>query len=63
MRTVAGITEFDRVMLYRFLPDWHGEVLAEALKPGVDGYLGLRFPGGNIPPPTPDACTWSTDNG
>jgi diguanylate cyclase (GGDEF)-like protein len=50
MQTVAGITEFDRVMLYRFLPDWHGEVLAERLKPGVDGYLGLRFPAGDIPP-------------
>jgi diguanylate cyclase (GGDEF)-like protein len=50
MRTVADITEFDRVMLYRFLPDWHGEVLAERLKPGVPGYLGLRFPAGDIPP-------------
>jgi diguanylate cyclase (GGDEF)-like protein len=49
MDTITDITEFDRVMLYRFLPDWHGEVIAERLKPGVQGYLGLRFPAGDIP--------------
>jgi diguanylate cyclase (GGDEF)-like protein len=49
MDAVADLVGFDRVMLYRFLPDWHGEVLAERLAPGVDGYLGLRFPEGDIP--------------
>ena len=38
-KLMAGITGFDRVMLYRFLADWDGKVIAERLKPGVDGYL------------------------
>jgi diguanylate cyclase (GGDEF)-like protein len=49
MNDVARITQFDRVLLYRFLPDWHGEVIAEHLKPGLHGYLGLRFPASDVP--------------
>jgi diguanylate cyclase (GGDEF)-like protein len=49
MQTVAGIIGFDRVMLYRFLPEWHGEVIAERLRAGVPGYLGLRFPATDLP--------------
>lgn len=37
------------MLLYRFLPGWHGEVLDERLAPGVEGYLGLRFPLSDIP--------------
>jgi light-regulated signal transduction histidine kinase (bacteriophytochrome) len=50
VRAIAGITGFDRVMAYRFLPDWSGEVVAEALHPGVASFLGLRFPASDIPP-------------
>jgi chemotaxis family two-component system sensor kinase Cph1 len=39
----------DRVMCYRFLPDWHGEVIYEACRPGIDGFLGLRFPASDLP--------------
>jgi diguanylate cyclase (GGDEF)-like protein len=49
LKSVAGISQFDRVMLYKFLPDWHGEVIAEALTPGVPGFLGLRFPATDLP--------------
>ncbi|MEO8281475.1 MAG: EAL domain-containing protein [Ideonella sp.] len=49
MTTVARIVQFDRVMLYKFLPEWHGEVIAETLHAGVHGFLGLRFPAGDIP--------------
>jgi len=49
MTTVARITQFDRVMLYRFLPEWHGEVVAETLQTGVPGFLGLRFPATDLP--------------
>lgn len=49
MNAIADLAGFDRVMLYRFLPGWHGEVLDERLVPGTDGYLGLRFPEGDIP--------------
>lgn len=46
---VARITDFDRVLLYKFLPGYHGEVIAERKKPGIDSYLGLRFPESDIP--------------
>jgi chemotaxis family two-component system sensor kinase Cph1 len=49
LKSVAGICRFDRVMLYKFLPDWHGEVIAEELTPGVQGFLGLRFPATDLP--------------
>jgi diguanylate cyclase (GGDEF)-like protein len=41
---------YDRVMVYRFLPGWHGEVVHERCRPGVGGFLGLRFPASDIPP-------------
>lgn len=50
MRLIAEITGYDRVMLYQFLPEWHGKVVAEVCQPGVEGYLGLHFPAGDIPP-------------
>jgi diguanylate cyclase (GGDEF)-like protein len=43
-------TGYDRVMYYHFLPDLHGEVVAERCRPGIDSYLGLHFPAGDIPP-------------
>lgn len=43
------LTEFDRIMIYRFHEDWSGEVIAEHIGPGVSGYLGLRFPASDIP--------------
>ncbi len=42
-------TGFDRVKVYRFAPDQSGEVIAEATKPGVDSFLGLRYPASDIP--------------
>ncbi len=46
---VSRQTGLDRVMCYRFLPDWHGEVIHEVCRPGIDGFLGLRFPASDIP--------------
>ncbi|MBN1207286.1 MAG: GAF domain-containing protein [Myxococcaceae bacterium] len=46
---VRALTGFDRVMVYRFDADWHGEVLAESRREGVDGFLGLHFPASDIP--------------
>lgn len=46
---VAKTTGFDRCMLYQFGRDWHGEVMAERLRPNVNGFLGLRFPAGDLP--------------
>ena len=46
---IRALTGFDRVMLYRFDDDGHGDVLEEARAEGVDSYLGHRFPGSDIP--------------
>lgn len=46
---VSELTGFDRVMLYMFHPDGHGEVVAETTRPGVDSFLGLHFPATDIP--------------
>ena len=46
----AALTGYDRVMLYKFHPDQHGEVVAECKKEGVpDSWLGLQFPATDIP--------------
>ena len=46
LREILG---YDRVMVYRFLPDESGEVVAEARDPQVDSFLGLRYPRADIP--------------
>lgn len=46
---VRALTGFDRVMVYRFDEDWHGEVVAESRAEGVSGFLGLHFPASDIP--------------
>ena len=51
VRHLREITGFDRVMAYRFMADWSGEVIAESTAPGVDSYLGLVFPASDIPAP------------
>ena len=46
MRRVSG---FDRVMVYRFLPDGSGVVDAEARGDDVESFLGLHYPSSDIP--------------
>ena len=48
-RSVAALSGFDRVMIYRFLPDESGEVVAEAMTTGREPLLGLRYPESDIP--------------
>lgn len=48
-RQVRALTGFDRVMVYRFDHTGSGEVVAEALRPGVDSFLGLNYPASDIP--------------
>jgi len=43
------ITGLDRVMVYRFDPDWNGEVVAEARSEEIEGFMGMRFPASDIP--------------
>ncbi|MBU2533060.1 MAG: GAF domain-containing protein, partial [Alphaproteobacteria bacterium] len=47
VRTVTG---FDRVMIYRFAADKHGEVIAESTN-RADSFLGLHYPASDIPEP------------
>ena len=49
VKTLRRLTGFDRVMAYQFLDDGAGEVVAEAKSPGIEPYLGLRYPASDIP--------------
>lgn len=49
VRFTGELTGFERVMLYRFDADWHGEVVAERRSAAVESYLGLHFPASDIP--------------
>jgi light-regulated signal transduction histidine kinase (bacteriophytochrome) len=46
---VQALTGYDRVMIYRFEPEGHGKVVAEALTGSLPSYSGLYFPGSDIP--------------
>jgi two-component system, chemotaxis family, sensor kinase Cph1 len=48
---VRQVTGFDRVMLYKFDDDGHGEVLAEEKLDEMESYLGLHFPESDVPQP------------
>jgi light-regulated signal transduction histidine kinase (bacteriophytochrome) len=47
---VREVTGFDRVMIYRFADDKHGEVIAESTS-RPDSFLGLHYPASDIPDP------------
>ena len=47
---IREVTGFDRVMIYRFAPDKHGEVIAESTS-RADSFLGLHYPASDIPDP------------
>ncbi len=51
VREVRNVTGFDRVMLYRFDHDGHGEVVAEDKVDEMESYLGLHYPESDIPQP------------
>jgi chemotaxis family two-component system sensor kinase Cph1 len=49
VREVRSVTGFDRVMLYKFDVDGHGEVVAEDKIDEMESYLGLHYPESDIP--------------
>ncbi|BAT87784.1 hypothetical protein VIGAN_05118700 [Vigna angularis var. angularis] len=49
VETVSEMTGYDRVMVYKFHEDEHGEVVAERKRPDLKPYMGLHFPAGDIP--------------
>ncbi|MEO5903067.1 MAG: GAF domain-containing protein [Gemmatimonadaceae bacterium] len=46
MRTITG---FDRVWVYFFHEDWHGEIIGESMRDGIEPWLGLHYPASDIP--------------
>jgi chemotaxis family two-component system sensor kinase Cph1 len=46
MRSATG---FDRAMVYRFLPDQSGMVVAEDANANLESFLGLHYPASDIP--------------
>ena len=46
---VKNIINYDRVMIYRFDDDGHGEVIAEARNAELPPWLGLHYPASDIP--------------
>ncbi len=43
------LTGYDRVMTYKFDPDGHGKIVAEARHPRLDTLLGHHYPASDIP--------------
>lgn len=48
-KEVRELTNYDRVMVYKFHEDEHGEVIAENCRPELEPYLGLHYPATDIP--------------
>ncbi|WP_227497209.1 bifunctional diguanylate cyclase/phosphodiesterase [Planctomonas psychrotolerans] len=49
-RELAALTGFDRVMIYHFHPDGHGQVVAEEIADeSMEPYYGLHYPASDIP--------------
>jgi chemotaxis family two-component system sensor kinase Cph1 len=48
-KSVRDYTSYDRVLVYRFLADESGEVIAESRREDLHPLLGLRYPASDIP--------------
>ncbi|UEG55259.1 GAF domain-containing protein [Mucilaginibacter daejeonensis] len=46
IKTLIG---YDRIMIYKFLDDGHGEVIAEVKEDHLEPFLGLHYPATDIP--------------
>nr|WP_245817383.1 GAF domain-containing protein [Hydrococcus rivularis] len=51
VKEVRKLTGFDRVMLYKFDEENHGDVIAEDKLESLESYLGLHYPESDIPAP------------
>ena len=49
LTSIAEAIDYDRVMVYRFLEDGSGKVIAEKLKNNIESYLNLHYPESDIP--------------
>jgi two-component system, chemotaxis family, sensor kinase Cph1 len=46
---IRNITQFDRVMVYKFETDYSGVIIAEDKQSNLESYLGLHYPASDIP--------------
>lgn len=46
---IQAMTGYDRVLIYRFEDEGHGQVIAEATRPTMEVFNGLFFPASDIP--------------
>lgn len=53
------LTGMDRVMVYKFHEDGHGEVFAESKRADLAPWIGLHYPAEDIPKPARDVFTRS----
>ncbi|XP_013628810.1 PREDICTED: phytochrome B-like isoform X1 [Brassica oleracea var. oleracea] len=49
VENVRDLTGYDRVMVYKFHEDEHGEVVAESMREDLEPYIGLHYPATDIP--------------
>ncbi|MFO1191239.1 MAG: GAF domain-containing protein [Rhodoferax sp.] len=49
VRRFRDLVGYDRVMVYRFDPDGHGKIIAEARDPRLESLLGHHYPASDIP--------------
>jgi light-regulated signal transduction histidine kinase (bacteriophytochrome) len=48
-REIKDLTQFDRVLVYQFDPQWNGIVIAQAKEADMEDFLHLRFPASDVP--------------
>jgi len=49
VEVLRDLTGYDRVVVYKFDPDGHGKVIAEARHPRLESLLGHHYPASDIP--------------
>lgn len=49
LSTLSKIVNYDRMMVYKFMMDGSGKVIAERRSDHMDSYLGLHYPESDIP--------------
>ncbi|GAA5086014.1 ATP-binding protein [Chryseobacterium ginsengisoli] len=49
LNTLSSIINYDRMMVYKFMMDGSGKVIAERRNENMESYLGLHYPESDIP--------------
>lgn len=49
LNTLSKIVNYDRMMVYKFMMDGSGKVIAEKRKDNMESFLGLHYPESDIP--------------